>query len=113
MIIDRPEEQVKSLNNDQAVSNGNGTYTIVLSSSDPGMWNWIMTSKGGVGTAMCHIQGFRAGNTGNLDIRLWSHVVPLDSLASVLPQDTKWVSQQERDAQSRERLEKYDIAHNF
>jgi hypothetical protein len=70
----------------------------VLSSSDPGAWNWIMTAEGGVSTVMCCFQGFPAGNTGNPDIQLWSQVVSWESLKSVPPHETKWVSQQERDA---------------
>jgi hypothetical protein len=112
-ITDRPGERVESLNMDQAVANGNGTYTIVLSNSDPGVWNWIEAPEGGVGTALSRFQGFSVGNTGNPGIEVWSQVVPLDGLRSVLPEETKWVSQQEREAQLSERFASYNMVRNF
>ncbi|KAL1796190.1 hypothetical protein ACET3X_004730 [Alternaria dauci] len=113
MITDRPGERVESLNNAQAIPNANGTYTIVLSHSDPGVWNWVMASEGGVGTVMSRFQGFTAGSTQDSEIQIWSRVVPLNGVENVFPQDTKWVSQDEREAQLRERFASYDAVRGF
>jgi hypothetical protein len=45
-----------SLNNHQAVPNGDGTYTVVISKNDPGMANWVSTGGLNQGTLSIRFQ---------------------------------------------------------
>jgi hypothetical protein len=42
-ITDNYWDQQSSLNISQALKNADGTYTIVISPSDPNVWNWVST----------------------------------------------------------------------
>jgi hypothetical protein len=53
------------------------------------------------------------GNTYDLDIELWSQEAHLNGLNSALPKNTKWVSQNEREAQLSERFASCNVARNF
>jgi hypothetical protein len=62
---------------------------------------------------MYRCQGLSVGNTYNPHIELWNHVVNLYGLNSALPKDTKWVSQNEGEAQLSERFASCNVARNF
>ncbi|WP_166908866.1 DUF1214 domain-containing protein [Mycobacterium sp. DL440] len=49
--------QQTSLNNSQAIKNADGTYTIVVSKSDPGVANWVSTGGLNQGTISMRFQG--------------------------------------------------------
>ncbi|KAM0227200.1 hypothetical protein ACHAPO_011737 [Fusarium lateritium] len=72
MITDKPRDRLESLNSDQAVANKNGTYTVVLSTVDPGIQNWINATEGGVGTFMCRLQGLPVSDEVTSQIDVWS-----------------------------------------
>jgi hypothetical protein len=62
---------------------------------------------------MYRCQGLNMGNTYDLDIELWSQEAHLNGLNSALPKNTKWVSQNEREAQLSERFASCNVARNF
>lgn len=49
--------QQTSLNNSQAIKNADGTYTIVVSKTDPGVANWVSTGGLNQGTISMRFQG--------------------------------------------------------
>ncbi|KAF5013710.1 hypothetical protein FDECE_309 [Fusarium decemcellulare] len=113
MITDRPRDRLESLNMNQAVANKNGTFTVVLSTADPGVHNWINATEGGIGTFMCRFQGLPVSDEGGSQIQLWSQVVPMERLSRVLPKGTKRVTKKEREHYMRERESSYDRLRGF
>jgi hypothetical protein len=101
-IVDR----TSSLNKAQSVANADGTYTFVLSRTDPGVHNWIDPCDLGEGILTLRMAEFPNGRPqGDLSAR--SRVVPLAKLRAELPADTKWVTPSERAAQCAERAAAY------
>ena len=86
-----------SLNNDQSVANGDGTYTMVVSPTDPLVRNWVST--GGLN------QGIISMRFQNLDPEaldtptVGSQVVKIADLADYLPAGTVLVTPEQRAAQ--------------
>ncbi|BBX27730.1 DUF1214 domain-containing protein [Mycolicibacterium alvei] len=56
-ITNDTRNQQTSLNNSQAIKNADGTYTIVVSKSDPGVANWVSTGGLNQGTISMRFQG--------------------------------------------------------
>jgi hypothetical protein len=80
--------------------NLDGTYTIVISPSDPDVWNWVSTGGLNQGTISIRFQDL--GNSSTLPT-VSSQVVKLDDLPSVLPAGTKYATTQDRlDLESRD-----------
>ncbi|WP_328358518.1 Ig-like domain-containing protein [Mycobacterium sp. NBC_00419] len=67
-----------SMNVSQAVANGDGTYTIVVSPTDPGFANWVSTGGLNQGTIAIRFQDFDPNNT--TDPTVSSTVVPISQL---------------------------------
>jgi hypothetical protein len=84
-----------SLNISQAVANDDGTYTIVVSPTDPGVANWVSTGGLHQGTISLRFQVLPDGATPTVHSRL----VSLGDLATVLPPRTRYVTAEERAAQ--------------
>ena len=86
-----------SLNNDQSVANLDGTYTMVVSPTDPLVRNWVST--GGLN------QGIISMRFQNLDPEapdtptVASQVVKIADLADYLPDGTEFVTPEQRAAQ--------------
>ena len=55
-ITDNYWDQPTSLNNAQSKPNADGTYTIVISKNDPGVYNWVSTGGLNQGTASIRFQ---------------------------------------------------------
>jgi hypothetical protein len=83
-----------SLNISQAVANDDGTYTIVVSPTDPGVANWVSTGGLHQGTISLRFQVLPDGATPTVHSRL----VSLGDLATVLPPHTRYVTAEERAA---------------
>lgn len=89
-----------SLNNTQAVANPDGSYTIVVSPSDPlladgdGVSNWVSTGGLNQGTIAIRFQSIDQNNPANPTVS--SQVVRLSELGSVLPSGTVVVTPEER-----------------
>ncbi|WP_236147610.1 hypothetical protein [Mycolicibacterium sp. CH28] len=71
-------DEQTSLNVSQAVANGDGSYTIVVSRSDPGFVNWVSTGGLNQGTISIRFQDFDPANT--TDPTVSSYVVPISQL---------------------------------
>ena len=86
-----------SLNNDQAVVNPDGTYTLVVSPTDPGVANWVSTGGLNQGTISMRFQNVAEPTQDPPTVR--SQVVSIDQLGTVLPGTTVYVTPTERAAQ--------------
>lgn len=93
-----------SLNISQAVANDDGTYTIVVSPTDPGVANWVSTGGLHQGTISLRFQVLPDGATPTVHSRL----VSLGDLATVLPPRTRYVTAEERAAQIATRKAGFD-----
>jgi hypothetical protein len=85
-------ERQSSLNKDQVALGGDGSLTLVVAASDPGIANWLDTAGRRDGVLI--MRNYYAPE--NPDIS--SRVVKLTELRKALPQDTRWVNPQERAA---------------
>jgi len=98
--------QQTSLNNDQAVVNPDGTYTLVVSPTDPGVANWVSTGGLNQGTISMRFQNVAEPTQDPPTVR--SQVVSIDQLGTVLPGTTVYVTPTERVAQLAARLLGYN-----
>ncbi len=87
-----------SLNKAQSVANPDGTFTYVLSNTDPGVHNWIDTCGLNEGILTLRMAEFPSGGPRE-DLAASGEVVKLDDLDSVLPEGTVFVDADERAAQ--------------
>lgn len=62
-ITDNYWDQQTSLNNAQAIENGDGTYTVVVSKADPRVANWVSTGGLNQGTMSIRFQGVDPAST--------------------------------------------------
>ncbi|WP_395311492.1 DUF1214 domain-containing protein [Mycobacterium sp. AMU20-3851] len=115
--------QQTTLNNTQAIANADGTYTVVLSPSDPRVANWIST-----GTVMVDLDGDGVTEEttvqqGTIQIRFQQitdaangprivsqQVVGLDELEALLPEGTVFLTPEQRAEQLAEREAGYDAS---
>ncbi|MCV7212511.1 DUF1214 domain-containing protein [Mycolicibacterium canariasense] len=93
-----------SLNISQAVANDDGTYTIVVSPTDPGVANWVSTGGLHQGTISIRFQVLDDGASPTVHTQL----VSLDDLAATLPAGTPYVTAEERAAQIASRKAGFD-----
>lgn len=82
-----------SLNNEQAVRNADGTYTIVISPTDPGAANWVSTSGLNQGTIAIRFQDLGDDAPHIVNQRVVSHA----ALPGYLPADAFVTETQRRD----------------
>lgn len=68
-------DEQTSLNNGQAIANPDGTYTFVISKSDPGVHNWVSTGGLNRGTISMRFQDFDPGSEAAPTVS--TEVVPL------------------------------------
>ena len=93
-IVDR----TASLNKAQSVPNPDGTYTYVLSETDPGVHNWVNTCGLDEGILTLRMAEFPEGGPRE-DLAASGEVAKLDELDSVLPEGTVFVDTDARAAQ--------------
>jgi hypothetical protein len=91
-----------SLTGHQALRSADGTYTLVVSATDPGVHNWVDTAALVRGTFLARWQGLPAGATARPVIT--GQVVPLVELRGALPAETVMVTPGQRATQLRSRL---------
>ncbi|UPL00036.1 hypothetical protein LCI18_010970 [Fusarium solani-melongenae] len=109
-----PRDRTESLNMAQIVPNENGTATMVLSSADPGVHNWLKLQDEGQGEIVTRFQGLPVSNeNGGARVKIWSQVVPLEQLAKYLPKGTKRITQAQRAIQIGERQKGWDYVRKF
>lgn len=80
-ITDNYWDQQTSLNIAQSVKNSDGTYTIVVSPTDPGVANWVSTGGLNQGTISIRFQDFDPNS--DVDPTVSSTVVKLDALSGL------------------------------
>jgi hypothetical protein len=106
-ITDNYWDQQTSLNNSlsQTRKNGDGTYTIVISKTDPRVDNWVSTGGLNQGTVSIRFQ-----NLGDEAPTVSSKVVKISELddPGVLPPDTEFVTPAQREAQIQLRRQGFD-----
>jgi hypothetical protein len=107
LVTTNPGTSQDSLNNKQAISNANGTYTFVVSVADPGVYNWVNTTGLHEGTIMVRWQGLSTSSSANDTLAIDVQLVALSDLASVLPKETVYVTAEERAAQLADRVAGY------
>jgi hypothetical protein len=106
-ITDNYWDQQTSLNNVQALANpDDGTYTLVISPTDPDVANWVSTGGLNQGTISIRFQDLPLNPT-NLPT-VTSRVVSLDQLATVLPANTVYVTPAQRQEQIAARKAGFD-----
>lgn len=102
-ITDNYWDDQTSLNNTQARANPDGSYTFVVSPTEPtladgtSVWNWVSTGGLNQGTMAIRFQSIDPNNPVTPSVS--SLVVPLSGLAAVLPAGTVIVTPAERAAQ--------------
>ncbi|RUP26965.1 MAG: DUF1214 domain-containing protein [Mycolicibacterium sp.] len=96
-----------SLNNAQAIANPDGSYTLVVSKTDPGVANWVSTGGLNQGTIFARWQGLDPN--ASVQPTLTTQVVALDQLKSVLPKTTVYVTEAQRAQQIAERQSGYTL----
>lgn len=96
-----------SLNNAQAIANPDGSYTLVVSKTDPGLANWVSTGGLNQGTTFARWQGLDPNAT--VQPTLTTQVVTLDQLKSVLPSTTVYYTAEQRAQQIAERQSGYTL----
>ncbi|KRE33873.1 hypothetical protein ASG82_20720 [Mycobacterium sp. Soil538] len=96
-----------SLNNAQARPNADGTFTLVISPTDPGVENWVSTGGLNRGTLSLRFQDLDLASPDSPTVR--SVVVPLSQLLEVLPPGTTVITAAERTAQLARRKAGYDV----
>jgi len=94
-------DEQTSLNVSQSVVNPDGTYTYVVSPTDPGIANWVSTGGLNQGTISIRFQDFNPDS--DVDPTVHSQVVPLTELNTVLPGTTVYVTPEERQNQIAQR----------
>ena len=105
-ITDNYWDQQTSLNNVQAKKNPDGTYTLVVSPTDPGVANWVSTGGLYQGTLSIRFQDLDPDS--DVTPTVSAKVVSLDDLASVLPPTTVYVTPEKRAADLAVRKAGYD-----
>ena len=105
-ITDDYWNQQTSLNNDQAVANPDGTYTLVVSPTDPGVANWVST--GGLNQGIISMRFQNVAEPEQSPPTVSSEVVSIAQLGTVLPGTTVYVTPEERAAQLAARQLGYD-----
>lgn len=93
----------QTLNNAQADPNPDGTFTFVVSPTDPGVYNWIDTVGLNEGLLNPRWQALPEGAAPSIQGQL----VKLADLAGVLPSTMKMVTPEERQAQLKTRAESF------
>ena len=103
-------DDVTSLNIEQAMeaggANPDGTYTIVVSKTDPGVANWVSTGGLNQGTMSIRFQDIDQADPN--DPKVSSQVVKLAQLGSVLPSGTVYFTPLQRAEQILERKAGFD-----
>lgn len=111
-ITNNYADEQTSLNNVQARSNPDGSYTIVVAPVEPllpgdtSVWNWVSTGGLNQGTMAIRFQQLDADDPNNPKVS--SQVVKAADLASVLPDGTVLVTALERQGQLAARKQGYD-----
>ncbi|MGV0875419.1 hypothetical protein [Mycolicibacterium sp. XJ879] len=106
-ITDDYWNQQTSLNNEQAVANGDGTYTVVISPTDPGATNWISTGGLHQGAISIRFQDLGPNPDDNPPRILDQQVMSHEELRDYLPPED-FITEEQRAEQLALRKAGYD-----
>ncbi len=95
-----------SLNSAQSKPNGDGTYTFVVSTADPGIYNWIDPDGMREGLMTLRWAEFDGGRP-SPQLGVQSRIVKLAELPRAVPKDTAFVTPDGRRSQLAERAASY------
>lgn len=96
-----------SLNSSQAVQNADGSYTLVISKTDPGVANWVDTA--GLSQGSLFVRWQLPGTNPDAGApTVTSRVVRLEDLPAALPAGTVYVTPEQRAQQLADRQQAYD-----
>jgi hypothetical protein len=98
--------QQTSLNDSQAIANSDGTYTLVIAKTDPGVANWVSTGGLNQGTISMRFQDLDPDSTDLPTVS--SQVVSLDQLPLAVPMGTVYYTAQQRAEQLMTRKAGFD-----
>jgi hypothetical protein len=98
--------QQTSLNDSQAIPNSDGTYTLVISKTDPGVANWVSTGGLNQGTISMRFQDLDPNSTDLPTVS--SQLVSLGDLSTVVPPGTVYYTEAQRAAQLATRKAGFD-----
>ncbi len=90
----------------QSVPNADGSYTFDLAKHDPGVHNWLDTCDMREGILTLRWAEFPSGRPAR-EVGATSRVVALSKLRDALPEETKFVTSQERAEQCATRAAGY------
>lgn len=99
-------QRTSSLNLAQSERDAPDRLTFVVSRRDPGVWNWLDPCDLPEGLLTLRWAEFAGGRPGD-GFEAEGEVVPLDSLRTVLPANTRWVTPEERRRQQADRAASY------
>lgn len=100
-------DRTSSLNQTQAAANPDGSFTYVISASDPGVHNWLDPEGQTAGIMVVRWQILSANPTPDKGVREL-RVVKLAALRKALPASTRFVTPEERAVQRAERAIQYE-----
>lgn len=98
--------QQTSLNNSQAIANPDGTYTLVISKTDPGVANWVSTGGLNQGTISMRFQDLDPNSTDLPTVS--SQLVSMDDLFTAVPPGTVYYTEAQRAEQLATRKAGFD-----
>lgn len=99
--------RTSSLNTAQAKPNPDGTYSFVISTRDPGVYNWLDPEGYDAGMFAIRWQTLPSGTSPEHAVRQTS-VVKLKDLKSALPKGTVFITEKQRKLQQAERLQSHN-----
>lgn len=105
-ITDNYWDEQTSLNNAQSVANPDGTFTFVISPTDPGVYNWVSTGGFNKGTVSIRFQDLDL--TSPTTPTVSAQRVSLADLNAGLPPTTRYVTVAERAEQLADRKAGFD-----
>ena len=99
--------QQTSLNSAQAEADPGGSYTIVVSPTDPGVANWVSTGGLNQGTISMRFQDIDPDVVDLPTVN--ARVVRLEDLQTALPPSTRYLTTEQREAQIAARKAAFDL----
>jgi hypothetical protein len=109
MVTVDPGGHQLSLNEAQAQANADGTYTFVIATQDPGVYNWLDTAGLHEGTMMARWQDLPGTTPASGGPAITTQLVALSQLSTVLPANTRMVTPAERQQQLAARAAGYAL----
>lgn len=106
-ITSTPDSCQCSLNNQQAIANSDGKYRFVISTKDPGIYNWVSSCGLHEGTMMIRWQNLATNFFFTKKPTISTEVILMTDLANKLPSDTAWVTADQRNEMITQRIAGY------